>query len=216
MTDSVSVQLPVRGRPVTVAGSRGRAMSVTGALIRAGAVVTVISPDPTPYLTDLADRGLITIREREFVSADIDSAAVVFACTGIETRDMSIADSQGRGTILNDDRAFLSIDDVAISEGHPGDDTVLTFAVTLDGEVDTGVAVDYSTSNGTAGDGTGGSDDDYVFTTGTLHFAGAAGETQTISVYVTEDETVEPDESFLVHLTRPLGSAKSALVWRNR
>jgi uroporphyrin-III C-methyltransferase len=93
MSDSISVQLPVRGRPVTVAGSRGRAMSVTGALIRAGAVVTVISPDPTPYLTDLADRGLITIREREFVSADIDSAAVVFACTGIETRDMSIAEA---------------------------------------------------------------------------------------------------------------------------
>jgi uroporphyrin-III C-methyltransferase len=68
-------------------------MSVTGSLIRAGAVVTVISPDPTPYLTDLADRGLIIIREREFVSADIDSAAVVFACTGIETRDMSIAEA---------------------------------------------------------------------------------------------------------------------------
>lgn len=94
--DSLSVRLPVRGRPVTVAGSAGRAMSATGSLIRAGAVVTVIAPDPTAYLSDLADRGLITICERDFVAADIDSAALVFACTGIEAKDMSIAEAAGR------------------------------------------------------------------------------------------------------------------------
>jgi uroporphyrin-III C-methyltransferase len=120
MSDSVSVQLPVRGRPVTVAGSRGRAMSVTGSLIRAGAVVTVISPDPTPYLTDLADRGLITIREREFVSADIDSAAVVFACTGIETRDMSIAEAAATHGVfcISDDPADGPLPGSAFGNGR--------------------------------------------------------------------------------------------------
>ncbi|MCV7227376.1 uroporphyrinogen-III C-methyltransferase [Mycolicibacterium komossense] len=119
MTDSISVQLPVRGRPVTVAGSSGRAMSATGSLIRAGATVTVISPDPTPYLSDLADRGLITIREREFASADIDSAALVFACTGIEAQDMSIAEAAAAHGVfcISDDPADVA--PPALRNGHP-------------------------------------------------------------------------------------------------
>ncbi|CAN5305245.1 uroporphyrinogen-III C-methyltransferase [soil metagenome] len=120
-TDSLSVRLPVRGRPVTVAGSAGRAMSATGSLIRAGAVVTVISPDPTAYLTDLAERGLITIREREFVSADIDSAALLFACTGIEARDMSIAEAAAeRGVFcICDDPADALMSTSVFGNGRP-------------------------------------------------------------------------------------------------
>jgi uroporphyrin-III C-methyltransferase len=89
---TMSVDLPVAGRPVLVVGSSGRAMTATGSLIRAGAAVTVISPDPTPYLSDLADRGLIAIRQREFVPADIDSAALVFARTGVRALDTTITE----------------------------------------------------------------------------------------------------------------------------
>jgi uroporphyrin-III C-methyltransferase len=81
------VDLPVAGRAVTVAGSSGRAMAVTAALIRAGALVTVISPAPTAYLSDLADRGLISMRRREVSPPDIAAAALVFACTGIDSLD---------------------------------------------------------------------------------------------------------------------------------
>ena len=35
-------------------------------------------------------------------------------------RDVTIADGQGLGTILNDDSATLSIDDVALNEGDSG------------------------------------------------------------------------------------------------
>lgn len=89
--DTLPVQLPVRGRLVTVVGSSGRAITTTGSLMNAGAVVTVVSPAPTAYLSDLADRGLIAIHERDVVNEDIDSAALVFACTGDQEADGRIA-----------------------------------------------------------------------------------------------------------------------------
>lgn len=87
----LSVDLPVLGRAVTVVGSSGRAMTATGALIRAGAVVTVIAAYPTPYLSDLADRGLIRILQKDFAPADIASAALVFAHTGLRALDAAVS-----------------------------------------------------------------------------------------------------------------------------
>ncbi len=97
---TISLDLPVRGRSVTVAGSGGRAMSTTGSLLRAGATVTVVATEPTLYLCDLADRGLITIHQREFASTDIDSAALVFAYTGVAALDAVIADEAERRGVL--------------------------------------------------------------------------------------------------------------------
>jgi uroporphyrin-III C-methyltransferase / precorrin-2 dehydrogenase / sirohydrochlorin ferrochelatase len=87
----ISVDLPVHGRAVTVVGSTGRAMTAAGSLIHAGAVVTVVSPEPTAYLSDLATRNLIILHDRSFASTDIDSAALIFACTGDRALDASIA-----------------------------------------------------------------------------------------------------------------------------
>lgn len=84
---SVAVNLPVAGRHVVVAGSAGHAMSTTSALLRAGARITLVAVTPTPLLADLASRGLITIHERELSTDDIDTAAVVFACTGSSALD---------------------------------------------------------------------------------------------------------------------------------
>lgn len=84
---TISVDLPVAGRAVVVAGSSGRAMTTTGALVRASAVVTVISDAPTAYLSDLAERGLVTVRQRSIVASDFDSATLIFACTGTPALD---------------------------------------------------------------------------------------------------------------------------------
>ncbi|CAN5126119.1 uroporphyrinogen-III C-methyltransferase [soil metagenome] len=89
---TISVNLPVAGRSVIVAGCSGQAMTTTGALLRAGAVVTLIAPAPTAYLSDLADRGLVTIRQRDLLPSDIDAAALVFACTGVPTVDNWISE----------------------------------------------------------------------------------------------------------------------------
>jgi uroporphyrin-III C-methyltransferase len=115
---TISVDLPVAGRAVVVAGSSGRAITTTGGLIRAGALVTVISPEPTAYLSDLAERGLIAIRQRNVVPSDFDSAALIFACTDTPTLDDWITDeAHKRGVFCIGDRTFER--SPALTNGRP-------------------------------------------------------------------------------------------------
>ncbi|MGH9464576.1 MAG: Calx-beta domain-containing protein, partial [Thermoanaerobaculia bacterium] len=110
----------------------------------------------------------------------------------------AIADGSGLGTIANDDAATLGVADVAGGEGSGGGTTPFAFVVTLDAAVDTAVAVDFATADGTAEDENG--DGDYAAAAGTLAFAGTAGETETATVEVTPDERPEQDEEFFVDL----------------
>jgi len=112
------------------------------------------------------------------------------------TQNANLADSQGIGTINNDDSASLSINDVTLAEGNGGT-TPFSFTVTLNAAVDAPVSVGYSTANGTAMV----ADSDYTAASGTLNFTGNAGETKTVSVQVNGDQKFEPDETFLVNLT---------------
>lgn len=120
----------------------------------------------------------------------------------------TIADSQGVGTINNDDAqpTTLSINDVRVVEGNSGT-TTATFTVTLTGTT-SAVTVQYATADGTA---TAGSD--YVATNGTLSFMPLAPEggpvtiTRTISVTIIGDTVKEPNETFFVNLSNPTGGA---------
>ncbi|MBI1903857.1 MAG: calcium-binding protein, partial [Planctomycetia bacterium] len=111
----------------------------------------------------------------------------------------TLLDDQGVGTIRDDD-LVLSIDDVTVTEGNSG--TVdAVFTVTLSAASSDMVTADYATANGTA---TAGSD--YVTTSGTVSFA--PGETsQTVAVTVNGDLSVEPNETFFVNLSNPVGAA---------
>jgi len=100
-------------------------------------------------------------------------------------------------TVLDDDSATLSIDDVVLAEGDAGT-TVFTFTVTLAGDVDVPLGVSFATMNGAAQDENG--DVDYLSATGRLNFAGA-DEQRTIAITVTADDVLEPDEDFFVNLT---------------
>jgi uroporphyrin-III C-methyltransferase len=139
VTATVPVDLPVRGRAVTVVGSSGSAITTTGSLLDAGAVVTVVTAEPTPYLLDLAARGLVTVHQRCFDGSDIDSAAVIFACTGDQRRDAAIADQAlERGVFCVVDRLHAQRDGsasrrprvgrVTLVGGGPGDPGLLTVA----------------------------------------------------------------------------------------
>lgn len=93
----------------------------------------------------------------------------------------------------------LSVGDATVVEGNSGT-TNLTFDVTLSAPASGNVSVSYATAAGTA---TAGSD--YQNATGTLVFA--AGETKkSITVKVTGDAQVEPDETLKINLASPLGA----------
>jgi hypothetical protein len=106
------------------------------------------------------------------------------------------------GTITNDDASAVTIADVSVAEGNTGTST-LTFTATLGNAVQGGFTVNYATANGTATT----TDNDYLAATGTLTFAGTAGETQTIAVTINGDTKVETDEAFTVSLNTASNAA---------
>ena len=77
----------------------------------------------------------------------------------------------------------------------------MTFAVTLDSDVDAPVTVDFATTDNTALAGA-----DFVANSGTLTFAGMANEVQNVTVILIDDPAPEADETFFVDLNN-LGSA---------
>src|SRR5439155_1447925 len=107
-----------------------------------------------------------------------------------------IADSQGIGTILNDDpQPSISIEDVSVTEGNSGTTPVVS-TVNLTVASARTLTLRWATADGTATV----ADNDYVATNGTLTFA--PGVTSlTITNFVNGDTVNEPDETFLVRLS---------------
>ena len=115
----------------------------------------------------------------------------------------AIADGQGLGTILNDDGPVLSIDDVTLTEGNEGNKNFV-FTVTLSPAAASTVTVDCVTANGTAT-----APSDYIAGTTPLSFT--PGQTsKTCTVPVVGNTVVEPNETFFVNLTSPVGAATIA------
>jgi hypothetical protein len=91
----------------------------------------------------------------------------------------------------------LSIGDVSIAEGNSGTATA-TFNVTLSAPTPQVVTASWATANGTAVAGS-----DYTAASGTVTFPANSTTPQTVSVQITGDTGVEPDETFDVNLTAP-------------
>ncbi|WP_421800255.1 Calx-beta domain-containing protein [Haliscomenobacter sp.] len=112
-----------------------------------------------------------------------------------------ILGSAGNGTILNDDAATISIDDVTKVEGDAGT-TDFEFTVTLSKVVSTAVSFDFTTAGITATSGV-----DFNPNSNTITFpANGAGQTQTITVQVNGDVLGEANETFTVDLSNIVGS----------
>lgn len=97
----------------------------------------------------------------------------------------------------------LTIGDVPVVEGNSGT-TNAVFSVSLSQASSTPVTVQYTTADGTATL----ANNDYVAAAGTLTFAPGV-TTQTFSVKVVGDTQVEPDETFAVKLSNPVGATLS-------
>jgi hypothetical protein len=129
----------------------------------------------------------------------------------------AISDTQGSGTISNDDIANdISIGDVTLDEGNSGQ-TTFNFPVTLVTNNDCDIApnsvtVNYTTANGSGGSAATLADSDYQLAFGTLTFTpnpGGPPQTQFISVLVNGDCKPEGNETFVVNLSGAVNAAIS-------
>jgi hypothetical protein len=93
----------------------------------------------------------------------------------------------------------LRINDVTLTEGNNGT-SLATFTIMYAGPGTPGVSVDYATADGTAAAGS-----DYVATSGTAFLPSGGCKCTTVSVTINGDTTVEPDETFQVNLSNPVG-----------
>ncbi len=138
----------------------------------------------------------------------LESDEAFFVNLSGATNGAAISDNLGIGTILNDDSSppgSVSISDLSITEGNSGT-KLATFTVTRTGGT-AAFAVNYGTSDGGATTANG----DYVGTSGTLNF-GTGVNSQTISVTINGDTSLESDEAFFVNLS---GATNGAAISDN-
>jgi VCBS repeat-containing protein len=127
--------------------------------------------------------------------SDIEAIEAFTVVLSNPSANATITGGTGMGTINDNDRYEISINDIAINEG----DGTATFTVTLNSSVpaDDWVRVEYSTVDGTAKKGA--ADLDYTETNGILQF-NPLEQAKTVSVPVNDDGRVEMPENFFVKL----------------
>ena len=131
-----------------------------------------------------------TVSTTEDTAVEVDETFTVGLSVSGTTAEVTATDT-ATGTIANDDgSAAVTIADASASEGD-----AITFTVTLDKAVQSGLEVTPSFTDVTATKGT-----DYTENTSALTFTGTAGETKSFTVATTEDTAVEVDETFTVGL----------------
>jgi uncharacterized protein (TIGR03437 family) len=121
-----------------------------------------------------------------------------------------VMDSQGVGTIQNDDNPptpALTINDVSVNEGDTGS-TTFTFTVALSIVAQArGVTFDIATGDGTAHDHNPATEDnDYIPRILTSQTIPEGGQTYSFHVTVNGDTLVEPNETFFVNITNVSGA----------
>lgn len=121
-------------------------------------------------------------------------------------RKIDLDDSQGQGSIENDDRAIVQINDVTMNEGDAGL-TVFPFQVTFSNPVDVEIKVGFATMDRTATL----ADNDYQMSSGLLCFD-PNDTSETIPVNVVGDTNMEPTETFLVRLNDLLRNGRDIIL----
>ena len=114
------------------------------------------------------------------------------------------ADATATVNITDDDSASVSINDAPVVV--EGSDVV--FTVTLTGNIQDALTVDFSTNDGTAV-----APDDYTTQSGVVTFpAGSvSGATQTVTVTTIDNSVIEPTENFTVDLSNLISSGSASI-----
>lgn len=130
--DIYPTALRLLGRPVLVVGGGRVAARRAKGLLDAGARVTVVAPDATAALRELADAGLLTWEPRTYRSDDVDGVWFVQTATGdpaVDTAVASDAEAQRVWCVNASDHessaawtpAVAEVDDVKIAVNAGGD-----------------------------------------------------------------------------------------------
>lgn len=101
--------LKLAGVRVLVVGASSMAAARIESLLEAEAAVTVIAPQATSRVVDLAQRDQLQLCTRPFDPCDLDEVAIVFAATGLKEVDRAVAGlCRERGILCNavDDPAY--------------------------------------------------------------------------------------------------------------
>jgi hypothetical protein len=216
------IAIPVTGTPAPGLDELGQATGITSGTngllmpgqgpaqvadaIRNGiqALPVTVTPTPTcdPQLTLGASPANRTVRGGEVatfaetVTVRPSATPGTYGCTvDFQVEGQSVGYTQTVTVHVPGAQPALRISDVTVDEGDTG--TIpATLTVTLDTPSTTTVTVAWQTQEGTA------TETDFVAGNGTLTFA--PGETSTqLTVPITGDAAVEPDETFIVRLTNP-------------
>lgn len=124
--------LDLTGRSCVVIGGGEVAERKAGALLKAGARVTVVSPESTAELSRLAERGKIAWRRRLYQPGDLEGAWLAIAATDDPAANQAVAqEAEERHVLLNvvDEPALCGF--IAPSVVQRGD---LTIAISTSGK----------------------------------------------------------------------------------
>lgn len=163
-----------------------------------GTDYTVVTTSPLTFTGAAGETQTITVNVNGDTIVEGTETLSVTLGTVVPTGTVSAASvvsgAVGTGTITNDDTNTLTISSPTVVEGNAGT-TALTFTVTSPNAVEGGFTVAFNVANVTT-NGT-----DYtIVTSSPITFSGTAGETQTITINVNGDTTLEPTETLTVTL----------------
>jgi precorrin-2 dehydrogenase/sirohydrochlorin ferrochelatase len=91
----------LQGRPVLLVGAGPVAESKVGGLISAGARVTVVAPQATPRIRELAREATINWRQREFEPSDLEGVALVVAAVPAHIATRLYHEARSRNILVN-------------------------------------------------------------------------------------------------------------------
>jgi probable HAF family extracellular repeat protein len=178
--------------------------TVTVSFATADGTATTASGDYAPNSNTLTfNPGVTTQTVNVTVNGDtVFETNETFAVNLSNPSGATISDSQGTGTITNDDAApTLSINALTHDEGNAGT-TAFTFTVTKSGATQLPASADFATADGTATT----VDGDYQAISGTVSFAANETIPKTITVLVNGDTKFESAEDFFVNLSNLSGA----------
>jgi len=94
--------IELRNKPVLVVGGGEIAERKVDSLLQAEAAVTVVAPELTPHLKQLAATGSIRTSRRKFEEPDLDGALLVISATDdTEAQERVAALARARGILIN-------------------------------------------------------------------------------------------------------------------